>query len=133
MSIVLRTAVAAGLAGLVMAATVTAAQQPSAEISVQGQRDVFANNEAKLITRTQRVRYADLNLTTPTGPEELKKRVRDAAEDLCRQLLNLYPPEASGGFQHTAENCVTNAIADATQQVSTVVAAAKSRQRDKST
>ena len=125
MSIAVRAAVAGGLVSLLVAATVTAAQQPLAEITVQGQRDVFANNEAKLVTRTRQVSYKDLSLATSSGAAELQKRVSDAAEDLCHQLLALYPPEVSGGFMHTSGNCVAEATADAMKQANTVIAAAK--------
>lgn len=37
------------------------------------------------------VSYADLDLTTRGGARELRRRVRDTARDICRQLAEDYP------------------------------------------
>ena len=128
-SAILAAVVVAGLAGFSMA-TAHAAQQGLPELVVQGQRDVFNNNEAKLVTRAQRVSYSDLKLATPSGADDLQKRVSAAAEEVCHQLAALYPPEVSGGFQHTSENCVKDATTNAMEQADKLIAAAKSTNHD---
>jgi UrcA family protein len=40
----------------------------------------------ELVTTTQQVDFADLNINKPSDVATLKKRIRDAARDACRRL-----------------------------------------------
>ena len=70
---------------------------------------------------TKRANYADLDLSVPSGVKELEKRINDAAEAACNQLLHqLYVVDAS---EHEA--CTRDAIESATVQKRAAIAAAE--------
>lgn len=86
--------------------------------SVIGRSTIGAPIEEATITR--RVSYADLDLTTRTGAAELRRRVRDTARIACQQLDALYPAE-----DQNAPECISTAVAAATPQVKSAIAAVR--------
>ncbi len=79
-------------------------------------RTGIANQELQL---TESISYADLNLASPAGREQLQARVRNAANSVCERLSKADPdPGASASARQEDEtNCVNNAIDDAMTQV----------------
>jgi UrcA family protein len=70
------------------------------------------------ITRTERVGYADLDLTTDAGVHRLQDRVRFAASKLCIESgVQSLPAKIAG------KQCFNAAYADALDQVANVVEA----------
>ncbi len=72
------------------------------------------------VTITHRVSYADLDLATRAGAAELERRVKETARTACRQLDDLYPAE-----MRNARECAKTAIAQASPQVQSAIAAAR--------
>lgn len=71
------------------------------------------------VSLTYGVGYNDLDLTTDKGKDELKGRVRQAAEDACAELDRQYPfAEPKGGA------CIEAAVDSAKEQVRKAIAAA---------
>lgn len=83
------TFVAAGAAGLFIAATAFAADVPTA-----------------------RVAYGDLNLATPAGVERLHSRLRGAAESVCEH--GAFRDLAALSAEHA---CIERSVGDALAQV----------------
>jgi UrcA family protein len=70
---------------------------------------------------SRHVAYSDLDLTSPAGKAAFDKRIKDTAKAACEQLSSLYPLD-----QFTTDNqtCIADAIAAATTQEETILAAA---------
>ena len=89
---------------------VALAQEPNTEFVVSSIRSSgFAHSSLvgasdEVISVSQHVSYADLNLATTAGSREMEARVRNTAKALCEKLERQYP------FSGTAvETCVRNA------------------------
>jgi UrcA family protein len=65
------------------------------------------------------VSYADLDLTTPAGAAELKRRVSDAAKEACDKVDSANPADLLD------TDCVRTATHGAMKQVKVVIAAAR--------
>jgi UrcA family protein len=77
-----------------------------------------------VVTLTERVNVADLDLSTRKGTEELRARITTTARGVCRQLEILYPDFGSAsGHEFTHESCVRDAVAEATKRVDERIAA----------
>jgi UrcA family protein len=76
------------------------------------------------IQLTRHVAYGDLDLASPAGKAAFDKRIKDTAKAACEQLSTLYPLE-----QWTTDNqtCIADAIAAATTQEKTILAAASTK------
>jgi UrcA family protein len=70
---------------------------------------------------TYHVSYRDLDLVTSGGADALKKRVREAADSLCKDLDKLYP------MTEPDRSCARNAEEDAMSQVSTAIKVAQTQ------
>src|SRR6476620_7094443 len=87
------------------------AQEPGAEFVVSSIRPTgFAHSSLigasdEVISISQRVSYADLNLVTASGSREMEARVRNTAKALCEKLEQRYPYSGT-----TAESCVKNTV-----------------------
>lgn len=79
---------------------------------------------ADLISISQRVSYADLNLATVSGAQEMEARVRNTAKALCEKLEQRYP--LSG---NNAETCVKNAVSKGMADVRIAIEAAEKKAR----
>jgi UrcA family protein len=99
----------------------TAVVQAEREVTItRGDRvGASSKHRGERITLSRHVDYSDLDLTAASDADELRLRIGDAAQDVCRQLQMLYPDAATDvpGYERTNENCVTDAITDATERV----------------
>lgn len=86
--------------------------------SVVGRSTIGAPVEE--VTITHRVSYADLDLATRAGAEELRSRVQETARAACKQLDTLYPLE-----DKNAPECAGAAVAAAASQVESAIAAVR--------
>jgi UrcA family protein len=68
--------------------------------------------------------YADLDLSTPSGAAELKRRVTEAAKTACRDMVDADPIDLADGEGNMS--CVTGATDRAMAQVNAAIATAKS-------
>ncbi|HXY75696.1 MAG TPA: UrcA family protein [Steroidobacteraceae bacterium] len=120
-------ALAAAVAAMWGAAAV--AQQQIPEVNIQANRSVKvvgttpSGGKIEQVTLTHRVSYADLDLASSAGAQELTKRIDAAATDGCKQLDTLYPlnPPAAGDDQ----KCIKAAVDSATVQANKAIAAAQ--------
>jgi UrcA family protein len=109
---------------------VTLAQDADPEFVVSSTR---ANGHAlgsvpgvpeQIISVSQRVSYADLNLASTTGSREMEERVRSTAKTLCEKLDQKYP---LSGIQQ--ETCVRNTVSKSMVDVRLAIAAAEKKAR----
>jgi UrcA family protein len=68
--------------------------------------------------------YADLDLSTPSGAAELKRRVTETAKTACKDMVNADPIDLADGEGNVS--CVTSAADGAMAQVNAAIATAKS-------
>jgi UrcA family protein len=68
--------------------------------------------------------YADLDLSTPSGAAELKRRVTEAAKTACRDMVDADPIDLADGEGNVS--CVTAATHRAMTQVNAAIATAES-------
>jgi UrcA family protein len=83
-------------------------------------RDAFTGAPIEKDTVSEQVAYRDLNLSKASDVDELDRRVREAAEDVCSALDRL-------AFTYSGEahrNCVTKAIKTTGEQIDAAVATA---------
>jgi len=76
----------------------------------------------EVVSLTRRVGYADLNLGTRSGAQELEKRVTETAQAACKQLDTLYPLTTKD-----SPACTKKATEAAMTQVRAAVAAAEKK------
>src|SRR5262245_3192983 len=90
---------------------VALAQEPGTEFVVSSprasglSRSSLTGASSDVISISQRVSYADLNLATASGSREMEARVRNTAQALCEKLEQRYPLSGT-----TVETCVKNAV-----------------------
>jgi UrcA family protein len=94
--------------------TVTASRVPKVEVAEPRPGSIM-----KTVSLSYGVSYSDLDLTTTDGKEQLKARVRQAAEDACGELDRQYPLAEPKG-----QRCVGAAVDSAKDQVHDAIAAA---------
>lgn len=95
--------------------------QPLAQSTVVG-RSLTTGAPIVSVTVDYHVSYADLDLVKHADVLTLNKRVEGAAHDACRQLDELYPIE-----DPQAQQCATQAIKSASEQVQKAITAAQDR------
>jgi UrcA family protein len=78
----------------------------------------------EVISISQRVSYADLNLASTSDSREMEARVRSTARTLCEKLDHSYP---LSGVQ--LETCVRNTVSKGMADVRIAIAAAEKKQR----
>jgi len=106
------------------------AQEPGSEFVVSSprqsglSRSSLTGASSDVISISQRVSYADLNLATASGSREMEARVRDTAKALCEKLEERYP--LSG---NSVETCVKNAVDKGLADVRAASAAAEKKAR----
>jgi UrcA family protein len=109
---------------------VALAQEPGTEFVVSSARSsglarsslIGASDE--VISISQRVSYADLNLATASGSREMEARVRNTARTLCEKLDQNYPLSGT-----SAETCVKNAVSKGMADVRIAIEAAEKKAR----
>ncbi|MEP7313278.1 MAG: UrcA family protein [Pseudomonadota bacterium] len=68
---------------------------------------------AKLLTRTEVVKYSDLNLATPAGAAILYSRIRTAVHRVCRDII----PTESANSRFERRSCVKDLTDTAVKDV----------------
>jgi UrcA family protein len=76
------------------------------------------------------VSYANLDLTTPSGAAELKRRVTEAANEACKQVDQADPLDLSDTDDFS---CVRKATDGALKQVKAVIVAARTNSANRTT
>ena len=72
------------------------------------------------VSMSYAVGFADLNLSTQSGRNELESRVKEAATEICLLLSERYAGSRAG-----AERCTRQSIEDAMSQVQAAIEAAQ--------
>jgi UrcA family protein len=91
----------AAAAAAALASLVPAVAQAAPEVTVTGRYGVGPDTRSL----SQRVSYADLDLSTPAGRTALRQRVRQTARELCSQLSGRAAPGAP-----MVRTCVRDAV-----------------------
>jgi len=99
-------------AGLILAAAPALAQSSVGELTVTGRL-----GEASRLSAV--VSYADLDLTTRSGQDLLKMRIKDTARDLCTQL-----GESNASSSPLVPSCEQDAVRESREQMRMAVAMA---------
>jgi UrcA family protein len=113
-------------AGLTIFSGASFAQQP-AEVVVEAARPQVTHSSANgvpidVITIRHRVSYKDIDISTTSGAEVLKQRIKDAAKEACKDIGKLYPNVfVSSGVAE----CEKAAIDDGMVQANTAIANAR--------
>ena len=76
------------------------------------------------------VSYANLDLTTPSGADELKRRVTEAAKEACEQVGSADPINLSDTDD---TSCVRTATDGALKQAKAVIVAARTNSANRAT
>jgi UrcA family protein len=104
------------------------AQQVDDEVVVQSHREfAYASHSlasTHLLTVTRRVSYADLDLATKSGAQELEARVRSTARAICEKLDRKDPSWGSN-----SGTCFRDAVVTGMTEVRTAIAAARKSTR----
>ena len=106
------------------------AQEPEAEFVVSSTRasgvarGSLPGVPVEVISISQRVSYADLNLASTSGSQAMEERVRNTARTLCEKLDQKYP---LSGVE--VETCVRSTVGKALADVRTAAAAAEKKAR----
>jgi UrcA family protein len=116
---------------VVSGAAVAQEKDQTSEITIQGkpvevtttQENGFSSEPIERYTFKTSVSYANLNLATAAGADELKKRVRETARTDCEALQRSAEPMLLLADDDT---CVQDATAEAMKQVKAAIAAARS-------
>jgi UrcA family protein len=120
--IVLAAAAAVSVGGPVAAAP------PDEEVVVESapltliHRSPYGTEQVVSITR--HVSFADLDLVTYSGTQELKARINETADSICAKLGRMYGPM---GFDRP--QCMRDAVRGAMAQARAAIAAAEKRTR----
>jgi UrcA family protein len=93
-------------------------------VTVEAVREIVVGKSAigapiKEYSIRSRVSYADLDLTSASGPATLEKRVNEAAVATCKEINTGFDIPMEGW---TEAKCVKEAVADAMVQVKKAVA-----------
>ena len=78
----------------------------------------------EVLSLTRKVSYADLDLTTSSGADELRNRINRVSREACRQL-DAQAPSRPGTPSASAQRCEQNARVEALAVADQLVAAAK--------
>jgi UrcA family protein len=104
------------------------AQEPEGEFIVSSSRvsghASVIGASSEVISISRRVSYADLNLASTAGSQEMEARVKSTARTLCEKLDEKYPLL---GVQ--VETCVRNAVSKGMADVRAATAAAEKKAR----
>ena len=102
------------------------------EVMVQSGQIVTVNQgyarrgiQPEALQLTDSVSYADLDLSTPSGAAQLKDRIRETADSVCKQLMDYSPSEPGISAMMDRQTCVTGAVDGAMTQANRVIASAE--------
>ena len=116
--------------GTVVFSGAALAQEPEAEFVVSSSRasglthGTLTGAQVEVISISQRVSYADLNLTSVSGSEEMEARVKSTARTLCEKLEQKFP---LSGVQ--MDTCVRNTVNKGLADVRSAISAAQKKAR----
>jgi len=82
----------------------------------------YSGTPIELIQLSRRVSYSDLDLSTMSGADELRSRIRDTAAEICNTLERRYPLYASA--RQESADCTSRAASSAMPQVRAAMASA---------
>lgn len=116
-----------GMTASALAAETTVNIQATRSQAVAPQQSLTGaqSNVAQL---TQRVGYADLDLTTQRGANELTTRIQQAAASVCTQLGVLYPADSFFEQSLDQRTCVSGAVEGAMVQARVAIAGEREQQ-----
>jgi len=123
----------AGLvSALMLASTAASAQQaaePSEDVTVFAPYVIKKENgprNAQVITVSRKVNYHDLDLSKPADVSTLEQRVKQSAEDVCKELDRQY---TSGDWTRIKEErfCARDVYATGLAEVQMLASAARTR------
>jgi UrcA family protein len=106
------------------------AQQPEDELVISSTRSgglahgSSSGASEQIISLSRRVNYADLNLGTYSGSQEIEARVRSTAKSLCDKLDQMYPT-----LDVNTKTCVRNTVSKGMADVRAAIVAAEKRAR----
>ena len=106
------------------------AQQPEGDFVVSSSRTGAVAHASvtgasdQVISISRRVSFADLNLATYSGSQEVEARVRSAAKTLCDKLDQMYPTSLIN-----VQACVGNAVSKGMADVRVAIATAEKKAR----
>jgi UrcA family protein len=114
------------VAGLAIVGGALVAQQPM-EVVVEAARPQVTHSSASgvpidVITIRHLVSYKDIDISTNSGAEVLKQRIRDAAKEACKDIDKLYP---NAFVSSPVSACEKSAIDDAMIHANTAIANAR--------
>lgn len=119
-----RTLASVTLAFAMGAATGAATAQEEITVEATSLGRSTTGAEIRTVSTTRMVSYAGLSLTTPSGVQVFKTRIRDAATSACGELDQKYPVAAEG---YTTQRCIDEAVAGAMVQAQKAIDAAEQR------
>jgi UrcA family protein len=73
---------------------------------------VAQGSPVHVVSLARKISYGDLNMNTPTASAELKRRISDAAVDICKRLDERFPDARPNG-----RACIETAVKDALRKV----------------
>jgi UrcA family protein len=127
------TAVALALASAIASGEESSSKQEirieSGKIVTVKQLNSRFGMQPEALQLTNRVSYADLDLSTPSGAAQLKSRIRDTASSVCKQLMDYSPSDTAIDAMLDQKNCVEDAIDGAMTQARQVIASAEAAKK----
>src|SRR6516225_5725458 len=126
--------------GIGFAAAALIAVAPSAssqEVKIEASKVVTVKHQhsksgiqQETVQLSHTVNFADVDLATNTGANELKGRIQDTATQICKQLGVIYPAGTASNENTDREACIKGAVDSAMGPASLAIASAqKGKQR----
>lgn len=119
------------LACAIASATAFGQDSSGQEVRIKGQPVVTTEGWNRFGIRNQKVElsqdisYADLNLATRSGANELEDRVRDAARTICTKLGHYDEGRGAIAAEEDQISCVNGAVDDAMTQIRQAIESAQ--------
>jgi len=107
------------------------AQEPEGEFVVSSSRTGALSHASvtgasdQVISISRRVSFADLNLATYSGSQEVEARVKSTAKTICDKLDQLYPTS-----RINVQACVGDAVSKGMADVRVAIAVAEKKARN---
>jgi UrcA family protein len=123
------------LACAIASATASGQDSNDQEVRIKGQPVITTEGWNRFGIRNQKVElsqdisYADLNLATRSGANQLKDRVRDAAKVICTKLGHYDEGRGAIASEEDQISCVNGAVDDAMVQVKRAIESEQTRPR----
>ena len=85
--------------------------------------------QTEAVELSKNVSFADLDLTTPSGAAELRNRIHDTADSICKLLRDVGPPTSEANERQVRQACVEGAARTAMGQMRRMMASAEEAKR----